>query len=237
MASQKSISLKQIKSDLKLSRSKSTICNLQWRVIRRNLNVKSMKKIKKPMLTKQHELLRMNWTKVYIHWKTEWDRVLFSDEKKFNLDGPDGYRHYWHDLRKEPLIFSKRHSGGGSVMVWGGFGRNGKTSLALVAGKSDSSDYIQTLKTNLIPFGRKICRKNWIFQQDNAPIHASKETKTWLDLKKINLLEWPAYSPYLNPIENVWGIMARRVYSNGKQYETYSRSSKKSILSNRYESE
>jgi len=214
MASQKSISLKQIKSDLKLSTSKSTI----WRVIRRNLNVKSMKKIKKPMLTKQHELLRMNWTKVYIHWKTEWDRVLFSDEKKFNLDGPDGYRHYWHDLRKEPLIFSKRHSGGGSVMVWGGFGRNGKTSLALVAGKSDSSDYIQTLKTNLIPFGRKICRKNWIFQQDNAPIHASKETKTWLDLKKINLLEWPAYSPDLNPIENVWGIMARRVYANGKQY-------------------
>ena len=43
-----------------------------------------MKKIIKPMLTKQHELLRMNWTKVCIHWKTEWDRVLFSDEKKFN---------------------------------------------------------------------------------------------------------------------------------------------------------
>jgi len=64
----------------------------------------------------------------------------------------------------------------------------------------------------------KICGKNWIFQQDNAPIHASKETKTWLDLKKINLLEWPAYSPDLNPIENVWGIMARRVYANGKQY-------------------
>jgi len=103
-------------------------------------------------------------------------------------------------------------------MAWGGFGRNDETSLALVAGKSDSSDYIQTLKTNLIPFGRKICRKNWIFQQDNAPIHASKETKTWLDLKKINLLEWPAYSPDLNPIENLWGIMARRVYANGKQY-------------------
>jgi len=42
--------------------------------------------------------------------------VLFSDEKKFSLDGPDGLNHYWHDLRKEPLTFSRRNFGGGSVM-------------------------------------------------------------------------------------------------------------------------
>ena len=120
MASNKSIYINKIKSDLKLSASKSTI----WRVIKANPNIKSMQKIKKPRLSKQHKLNRMNWTKEHIHWKSEWDRVLFSDEKKFNLDGPDGYRHYWHDLRKEPLIFSKRHSGGGSVMVWRGFSKD-----------------------------------------------------------------------------------------------------------------
>ncbi|VDO41724.1 unnamed protein product [Haemonchus placei] len=32
-------------------------------------------------------------------------------KKKFNLDGPDGYKYYWRDLRKEPVKFSRRNLG------------------------------------------------------------------------------------------------------------------------------
>ncbi|KIH63167.1 hypothetical protein ANCDUO_06536 [Ancylostoma duodenale] len=39
--------------------------------------------------------------------------VIFSYEKKFNLDGTDGYPHYWRDLRKEPLLFSRFNFGVG----------------------------------------------------------------------------------------------------------------------------
>ncbi|KAK6757076.1 hypothetical protein RB195_015105 [Necator americanus] len=45
--------------------------------------------------------------------------VVFSDEKKFNLDGSDGSRHYWHDLRRNPICCSRRNFGGRSVMVQG----------------------------------------------------------------------------------------------------------------------
>ena len=54
-------------------------------------------------------------------WQEEWHQVLFSDEKKFNLDGPDGYQYYWHDLRKEKETPMSRNFGGGNVMVWGLF--------------------------------------------------------------------------------------------------------------------
>ena len=47
-------------------------------------------------------------------------RIIFSDEKKFNLDGPDGWNYYWHDIRKEPEVFKKRPKGKNSCMVWGG---------------------------------------------------------------------------------------------------------------------
>ncbi len=73
--------------------------------------------------------------------------MAFSDEKKFNLDGPDGWNFYWHDLRKDPKYFQKLVQEGGSVMVWGAFSSNGKAELAFVDGCMDSLKYQVILGT------------------------------------------------------------------------------------------
>ena len=52
----------------------------------------------KPKLTSEHKHLRMEWCKEHMDFSEKWRDVIFSDEKKFNLDGPDGYKYYWHDL-------------------------------------------------------------------------------------------------------------------------------------------
>ena len=57
----------------------------------------------------------------------------------------------------------------------------------------------------------------YIYQQDNAPAHTSNVTKAWFEEKGIEVLPWPAKLPDLNPIKNLWGIVARAVYQNGQR--------------------
>ena len=72
----------------------------------------------------------------------------------------------------------------------------------------------------LIPFTDDFMDDDFIFVQDNISIHKSKKTMEWFSNKNIVVLNWSSRSPDINLIENLWGILARRVYSRGRKFSS-----------------
>jgi hypothetical protein len=81
-----------------------------------------------------------------------------------------------------------------------------------------SKSYTAMLQSNLLPIADRCCGQKWKFVQDNAPIHVSNESMEWFKEKEVDLFPIPPNSPDLNLMENVWGMLARRVYHEQKSF-------------------
>lgn len=189
-------------------------------VLQANNNIIYGKCVNTPRLLPRHKTARLQFAEKYQFWDKEWSEVVFSDEKKFNLDGPDGFSKCWQDVRKPKPIKESRNFGGGTLMIWAGFSILGKTPLCFISTKMDSKKYVELLDEVLIQFSEDTMGNNMIFQQDNASCHTALFTKNFLKDKNIPTLDWPACSPDLNPIENVWGLLSQKVFKHGRRYES-----------------
>ena len=102
--------------------------------------------------------------------------------------------------------------GGGSVMVSGCFIRRGVGKLCVLHRIMDRFYYRDILEENLFPsidhfkFGQQ-----WHLMHDNDGKHTSGLVKHCLKQKTIQTLPWPFFSPDLNPIENLWDGLERKV--------------------------
>ena len=106
-------------------------------------------------------------------------------------------------------------------MVWSAFSYRGTIELQVVQGCQTAAGYVNMLQNaSMMTEGPRLCGDGWLFQQDNAAIHRARHTLTFLQENRVNLLRQSECSPEMNPIENIWGQMARDVYRNGKQYLT-----------------
>lgn len=208
-------SAKAIADSTGLSVSERTI----QRVLKENTFVHVRKK-KTDEISKVARDKRLVFAKVHLpKGEAYWHQVVFSDEKKWNLKGNDGFVSLWLEKNRKYTVDTdvKRRPG---IMVWGAISKNGARYICRIKGKITSDSYVKMLEEVLLNDANEDLPVEWIFQQDNAPVHTARNSKQFFEDREIRVLEWPPYSPDLNVIENLWGIVSKKVYKNGKEYQS-----------------
>ena len=194
-----------LKSKLKLNCSLATI---KRRL--RKVHLHGRKPVCKTYLTDIGKRKRLLWCKK--HKKFDWKKVMFSDEVLIQTS-----KHGMQVVRRPPGTryeekFTKEvnRSGRVKVMVWGGITYEGLTDLVFINGNLNRHNYLQQVLEKKV---KPILQRNpdMIYQQDGAAPHRALIVQDWFRENNFNKLEWPAYSPDFNIIENLWAILKEEV--------------------------
>ncbi len=150
------------------------------------------KRATKPLLNQRHRQKHLTWAKEQMNWTVaQCSKVLFSDESKcWRVE-----RHRIHVAWSPVWSF---HS-----QWWFGLPCH---LLVLVHCEvhSQHSHLPGHLEHFILPSADKLYGDaDFIFQQDLAPVHTVRGTKSWFNDHSVTVLDWPANSPDLNPIENL----------------------------------
>lgn len=193
--------------------------NVSSRLVRNRLKaagLKSRRPFKGIVLTDAHRRTRLRWARrLQRRTLARWQQVLFSDESRFSLDGPDGRVRVWRRVNERLanacIDEHDRFAGGGSVMVWGGISGRYKTDLIVINGSLNSRKYRDDILDHVVRPFMQAHPGVVEFQHDGATPHTAHICRQYLQTNNISVLDWPSKSPDLSPIENLWDYLGQHV--------------------------
>ena len=165
-------------------------------------------------LTQRHRRACLNWARAHLAWtRQQWSRVVFTDESRFDLQAADGRLRLWRRKGERfnvPNIVERDRFRGRSVMAWGGISRSGATQLVTVNGNLTAIGYRDNIIGSVIlPYLRQ--GNADVLQYEKARPHGARVTRDFLRQNNVQVLNWPARSPDLSPIEHLWDCLSGKV--------------------------
>ncbi|XP_011270098.1 hypothetical protein CAOG_08517 [Capsaspora owczarzaki ATCC 30864] len=132
------------------------------------------------------------------HWTVDdWLRVVFSDETALYLYRNNNGGRVWRlvgETLTDRCVQGTVKFGGGHINVWGAISRFGISLFCEVGDVMNGDTYLSVLESELL-----------------ASIRV-KDVAKWFETNQITVLDWPANSPDLNPIENAWNMVKNKIY-------------------------
>ncbi len=125
----------------------------------------------------------------------QWSNVLFSDESQFCISfGNQGPR-VWRKSgeAQNPCCLKSSVKFPQSVMIWAAMSSAGVGPLCFLKSTVNAAIYQEILEHFMLPSADKLYGDaDFIFQQDLAPAHTAKGTKSWFNDHGVTVLDWPA---------------------------------------------
>ncbi len=169
----------------------------------RILSSKANSRATKPLLIQKHTQKHLTWAKEKKNWTVaQWSKVFFSDESTFCISfGNQGPR-VWRKSGEanNPCCLKSSVKFPQSVMIWAVMSSAGVGPMCSLKSTVNAAIYQEMLEHFMLPSADKLYRDaDFIFQQDLAPAHTAKGTKSWFNVHGVTVLDRPANSPDLNP--------------------------------------
>ncbi|GFW48781.1 transposable element Tcb1 transposase [Trichonephila clavipes] len=166
-------------------------------------------------LSATHCRLRFTWSRELALWTPQqWSCVMFSDESRFSLQSDSRRILIWRApgtrYHQENTIERHRY-GGAEWLVCGEIILGSRTDLHVQSVTMTGLIYRDVIREQHARLFRGAMGAEFLFMDDNARPFLANIVDECLQSEDISRLDWPAYSPDLNPIAQVWDMLGRRI--------------------------
>lgn len=154
---------------------------------------------------------RREFAKACRNWRSEWQDVVFSDEKLFTsvLSSPMRVKRVRGTRNDPENCLNQTHLSSVTVNVWGFVAYNFGVRVFYAGPNFDTPKYLECVRDNFVDKYPELAGR--MFLQDNASFHVTNDLKRFFRQQHMRVIKLSPQSSDLNIQENIWHLADRKL--------------------------